>query len=160
MRRLPEETGICSPRAQNSRLPSQTSLGASFVPPMRGRGAAIGAGGGTAVVSVQGRGRARRCDFGLQRLTGRAMKRRRAKPSEDAPTYGASREHQRIHAAALAACVRPYPATARGQAFYWDELISTFARIHGVSLTVKVFGVEAKTASEVSGLPSPKRISR
>jgi len=80
---------------------------------------------------------------------GKPRRRARAKPPSEVAEPGASNEFVRIHAAAVAVFGRLYPATASGQAQYWDELITSFARAHGADLTAKVFGVEVRTGREL-----------
>jgi hypothetical protein len=82
-------------------------------------------------------------------VRGKPRRRARVKPPSDVPEPGSSNEFERIHAAAVAAFGHPYPATASGQALYWDELIASFARAHGADLTAKVFGVEVRTGREL-----------
>jgi hypothetical protein len=55
-------------------------------------------------------------------------------------------ELARIRQAAIAAAKRAYPETAREQAAYWDELLSSFIRAHRAELAAEVFGIELSTA--------------
>jgi hypothetical protein len=71
---------------------------------------------------------------------------------------GPSHKFERIRAVAIAAFGRPYPATAAARAVYWDDLISSFARVHGADLTAKVFGVEVQTARALM-LHSPSSLT-
>ncbi len=65
----------------------------------------------------------------------------------------AADEFDRIQSAAMAAFRRPYPGSAAGQALYWDDLISSFARVHGAGLAAKVFGIEPLTVRELVCVP-------
>jgi hypothetical protein len=62
---------------------------------------------------------------------------------------GGVSEFARIQEAALAASKRPYPATAAGQALYWDEVLTSFIRAHGAELAAEVFGIEVQTARKL-----------
>ncbi len=76
------------------------------------------------------------------------MKRATAKPHSGLLKTCAADEFDRIQSAAMAAFRRPYPGSAVGQALYWDDLISSFARVHGSGLAAKVFGIEPITVRE------------